>query len=90
LTKELVELHRGKIEVESEEGKGSTFRVSIPLGKEHLSPEEIVEKEESEDFEEEKLKPVYDEETERKVFIMSNYMRMNHSRYYSLLKITKM
>ena len=50
LTKELVELHRGKIEVESEEGKGSTFTVSIPLGKEHLSPEEIVEKEEAEDY----------------------------------------
>jgi len=68
LTKELVELHRGKIEVESEEGKGSTFAVSIPLGKEHLSPEEIVEKEKAQDFEDEKLKPVYDEEIERKCF----------------------
>ncbi len=45
LTKELVELHKGKIEVESEEGKGTTFRISFPLGKEHLKPEEICEDE---------------------------------------------
>ena len=44
LTKELVELHKGKIEVESEEGKGTTFIVKIPLGKKHLKPEEISEK----------------------------------------------
>ena len=42
LTKELVELHKGKIEVESEEGKGTTVTFSIPLGKEHLKPEEII------------------------------------------------
>jgi signal transduction histidine kinase/DNA-binding NarL/FixJ family response regulator len=45
LTKALVELHGGKIEVESEEGKGSTFRIIIPLGKDHLKPEEICEEE---------------------------------------------
>jgi signal transduction histidine kinase/ligand-binding sensor domain-containing protein/DNA-binding response OmpR family regulator len=43
LTKELVELHRGKIEIESEEGKVTTVTISIPLGKEHLKPEEILE-----------------------------------------------
>jgi len=43
LTKELVELHKGKIRVESSEGKGSTFTVTLPLGKDHLKPEEIVE-----------------------------------------------
>jgi signal transduction histidine kinase/DNA-binding response OmpR family regulator/sugar lactone lactonase YvrE len=43
LTKELVELHKGKIGVESETGKGTTFVVKIPLGKDHLKPEEIVE-----------------------------------------------
>lgn len=32
LTKELVNLHRGKIFVESEEGKGSTFIIKIPSG----------------------------------------------------------
>jgi DNA-binding response OmpR family regulator/anti-sigma regulatory factor (Ser/Thr protein kinase) len=43
LTKELVELHKGKILVESEEGKGSIFKVILPRGKEHLLQEEIVE-----------------------------------------------
>lgn len=50
LTKELVELHKGKIEVKTNEGKGTTFIISIPLGKDHLIPEEIIESE----FEEEK------------------------------------
>ena len=49
LTKELVELHKGKIEVESEEGEGTTFTISIPLGKEHLKPEEICESEKDEE-----------------------------------------
>lgn len=40
-------MHKGKIKVVSEEGKGSTFRLIFPLGKKHLKPEEIC-KEESE------------------------------------------
>jgi len=43
LTKELVERHYGEIAVQSEEGKGSEFVVRLPMGKEHLKPEEIVE-----------------------------------------------
>ena len=48
LTKELIELHRGQIKVESLEGKGSVFHLIFPLGKEHLKPEEIFEKHEAE------------------------------------------
>ncbi len=43
LCKSLVELHHGNIEVSSELGKGSTFTVNLPLGKEHFKPEEIFE-----------------------------------------------
>jgi signal transduction histidine kinase/DNA-binding response OmpR family regulator/predicted GH43/DUF377 family glycosyl hydrolase len=40
LTKELVELHHGEIHVESEVGRGTIFRVYLPLGSEHLAEEE--------------------------------------------------
>lgn len=43
LTKELIELHKGKIEVESKEGKGSIFRLYFLLGTDHLKPGEIYE-----------------------------------------------
>lgn len=42
LTKELVELHQGCIDVYSEEGKGAEFIVRLPMGKKHLQPHEIV------------------------------------------------
>ncbi len=41
LTKELVELHHGEILVESEAGRGTRFILRLPLGKEHLRPEEV-------------------------------------------------
>ena len=43
LTKELVELHKGTIEVVSGEGKGTTFTIKLPLGKDHLKPGEVCE-----------------------------------------------
>jgi PAS domain S-box-containing protein len=36
LVKELVRLHDGQIEVDSEEDAGTTFRVSVPFGKAHV------------------------------------------------------
>lgn len=41
LTKDLVELHKGKISVESEVGKGTTFFIEIPLNRERYSADEI-------------------------------------------------
>ncbi len=46
LTKELVDLHHGNISVESKPETGTTFTVVLPLGKEHLKPEEIVDTDE--------------------------------------------
>jgi signal transduction histidine kinase/DNA-binding response OmpR family regulator/streptogramin lyase len=41
LTKELVELHKGTIHVESIEGKGSVFKVILLQGRDHLKDTEI-------------------------------------------------
>ena len=42
LVKEIAALHGGDVTARSEHGKGSTFVVSVPLGREHLSPSSIV------------------------------------------------
>lgn len=41
LVNELVKMHKGAISIESKEGVGSTFTVSIPIGKTHLPPEQV-------------------------------------------------
>jgi signal transduction histidine kinase/DNA-binding response OmpR family regulator len=43
LTKELVELHGGEIQVTSELGKGTAFIIGLPLGRGHLKESEVVE-----------------------------------------------
>lgn len=42
LTLELVKAHGGKLEVSSNYGKGSTFIVRLPLGKDHLPRDQVV------------------------------------------------
>ncbi len=42
LSKALVEMHNGSIEVTSSKGKGSRFTVVLPLGKEHFKPEQLL------------------------------------------------
>ena len=41
LVQELVKLHAGSVRAESEVDRGSSFTVSIPLGRTHLSPDRI-------------------------------------------------
>ena len=48
LAKEMVELHNGKIDVESTEDFGTTFTVSLPLGTGHLETHQTPEDSENE------------------------------------------
>ena len=43
LVKELVEVHHGTIQVDSEVGQGTTFTLRLPLGRSHLKDDEVVE-----------------------------------------------
>ena len=42
LCKELVDLHSGRIEVESQLGKGTRFSILLPLGRKHLKEDQII------------------------------------------------
>jgi DNA-binding response OmpR family regulator len=41
LSKELILLHKGDINVQSEKWKGTRFEVSLPYGNEHLTPQQL-------------------------------------------------
>ncbi len=43
LAKDIVALHKGNIHVESSKGEGTVFTILLPMGKNHLKPEEIIE-----------------------------------------------
>jgi len=42
LVREFVSLLHGKLKLSSTPGKGSDFKITLPLGKEHLTPEEYI------------------------------------------------
>lgn len=42
IAKSVVDLHQGRIEVESKRGLGSTFVVSLPIGNAHLSEDQLI------------------------------------------------
>ena len=42
LSKELINLHHGTIDIRSEKWKGTTFTVSLPIGKSHLEENELL------------------------------------------------
>jgi signal transduction histidine kinase/AraC-like DNA-binding protein/CheY-like chemotaxis protein len=46
LSKQLIALHNGSIELKSEKWKGSVFEIKLPLGKSHFAADEIDEKKE--------------------------------------------
>lgn len=47
LTKEIVELHGGIIDVKSQPGEGTEFIITLPSGKAHFSDEEIADKDDA-------------------------------------------
>jgi signal transduction histidine kinase/DNA-binding response OmpR family regulator len=63
LTREIVQLHHGIIDVHSREGKGTEFEIRLPLGKEHLKANEIVTASE--------IPPLYQKENELKTLYMT-------------------
>ena len=42
LSKELIEIHKGRITLKSEKWKGTTFEIMLPLGNQHLEKDEMV------------------------------------------------
>lgn len=64
LVKQLVDLHHATIQVQSEEGRGSTFEISFPEGKSHLQDDDRIEFLMSDDVETEANLPDSEDEAE--------------------------
>lgn len=60
LSKELVEKQHGTLTVSSQEGFGSTFIITMPLGKKHLSPNEIYQEQSTQSSYSKKDKPEFE------------------------------
>ncbi len=79
LTKELVELHRGTISVDSKLNEGTKFTIELPLGRKHLKDEEIVQAEEPVKVElivnkQEFIQPAFEELNETQVTDEDKYI----------------
>lgn len=76
LTKELVKLHHGQITVDSRVGKGTTFSIYLPAGKDHFKNNEIIDDIQDADLALEKE----DFATEETAFESANYNEQHPGR----------
>jgi signal transduction histidine kinase/AraC-like DNA-binding protein/AmiR/NasT family two-component response regulator len=86
LSKEIIKLHKGSINVTSEKWKGTTFTITLPLGKEHLQLEELTERTETPlvDYEDEKI---YTTELKTELIPKKELQGLKEEKEYSLLII---
>ena len=98
LTKSLVLLHHGNISAANNEGegeKGCTFTIGIPLGKEHLKPEELATETEDENAidiydqpdEEIAEEEVKEDETEQKEAVTENNVPATSNKKRSIVVV---
>ncbi len=67
IAKGVVEMHAGSISAESQKGKGTTFKVSLPLGKQHFTTDQIIQ-----DFKDSEDVTLYETESEDAVEMLSD------------------
>ncbi|KPL12856.1 MAG: hypothetical protein AMS26_16040 [Bacteroides sp. SM23_62] len=75
LTKELVDLYRGEISVDSQEGKGSTFTVKLPVSKDLFTEEERAAISSSQDIEAESGIAVLDQQGSEILDVEEEFVR---------------
>ncbi|MBD8487222.1 substrate-binding domain-containing protein [Echinicola sp. CAU 1574] len=102
LSKELIDLHKGEISVDSKEGIGTTFQVTLKLGKNHFKASEILEGTTQQYFSEENIGYFEEPESlevqvkegikEQTILIIEddeqirNYLSHQLSKYYQVLE----